>query len=115
MLSGSTVASPSSSVAPRSRLTLCARRVNSRCCARCSASEGAAVAGESVEDLLGALVPGKGSGGVVQWLESPGCQGRPQEAPYPWGGLAHSLRCTDTSVRSTPPKHRHCTSASPSP
>jgi hypothetical protein len=32
-----------------------------------------------------------------------GCQGRPQEAPSPWGGLAHSLRCTDTSVRSTPP------------
>jgi hypothetical protein len=38
MLAGSTVASPSSSAAPRSRLTACGRRVNSRACARCSAS-----------------------------------------------------------------------------
>jgi hypothetical protein len=30
--------------------------------------EGAAVAGESVEDLLGALVPGEGSGVVVPRL-----------------------------------------------
>src|SRR4029453_18436460 len=50
-----------------------------------------------------------------QWLESSGCQDRPQEAPYPGVGPAHSLRCTDTSVRSTPPEHRRCTSASPSP
>ena len=38
MLAGSTVASSSSSAAPSSRLTRCARRVNSRACARCSAS-----------------------------------------------------------------------------
>jgi hypothetical protein len=31
--------------------------------------EGAAVAGESVEDILGALVPGKGSGVVVPGLD----------------------------------------------
>jgi hypothetical protein len=29
--------------------------------------------------------------------------------------MRQSLRCTDTSVRLTPPAHRRCTSASPSP
>ena len=53
--------------------------------------------------------------GFVPRLESSGCQGRPQQAPDPWGGPAPSPRCTDTSVRSTPPKHRRCTSASLSP
>jgi hypothetical protein len=41
----------------------------------------------------------KGPGLSFQWLESSECQGRPLDEPYPWVGPAHSLRCTDTSVK----------------
>jgi hypothetical protein len=45
--------------------------------------EGPVVAGEPVEDLLGAPASGGGSGSSLQRLASSGCRGRPQEAPHP--------------------------------
>jgi WD40 repeat protein len=69
----------------------------------------AALASRLCQDTAGSLTPAQWSQYAANIpyrnpcpLESSGCQSR-------------SLRCTGASVRSTPPEHRRCTSASPSP
>jgi len=71
--------------------------------------------GALTEPAAGPPVPESLGPDAAQRLDSSGCQGRPQETPYPRAGPAHSPRCTGTSVRSMPPEHRRFTSASPSP